>query len=589
MKNIIPFLVIFFVNTVVFSQKKSPTEKAKDSIKTEIVNVTTSYSPKVTDAFKVKRNPDIRFNRNRTKEKMEYQIFSAPVASTFIPKSGKLKNIDLGKRERLYPNYIAAGFGNNITPFVEAFVHQYTRFNSEYGVYAKYTSSSKPVKNALLNSSFSNFDADVFYKEETRYFDWNAGIETTLNSYHFYGLPTNINFNSAIINGINSKQNHNFIALKGGINVEDSYIKKADAKISYFFDKFKSKEYAIAFTPSFNIPLYFINRNENNITLNVALDYLGGKFAKSYQNQTAINYSFFTGKLHPKYQFNYKKAAIKLGAKLVLALDTENSLTHFLMYPDFQISYPILKNVANMYIGANGDLHNNSYKSFTDINPYVSPTLQVTQTNERYSLFAGVNGKVNQNISYNTRISYTDEEDKALFISNNSKSDGTTALYNGVQLLGYEYGNSFSVLYDNIKTLGLFGELEYEYSKKLSFGGNTTFNFYTTTQQDFAWNLPSLTGGFFTKYKTHQWYAGIDLFVASERKDVIYNNITNTQTAVDIKGFFDVNLNGGYHFDDTLSAFIKLNNVLNNNYFQYNHFNVRGFQVLGGITWKFDF
>jgi len=51
----------------------------------------------------------------------------------------------------------------------------------------------------------------------------------------------------------------------------------------------------------------------------------------------------------------------------------------------------------------------------------------------------------------------------------------------------------------------------------------------------------------------------------------------------------DVNLNGGYHFNDFVSAFIKLNNVLGTDYERYANFNVQGFQVLAGATYKFDF
>jgi outer membrane receptor protein involved in Fe transport len=50
-----------------------------------------------------------------------------------------------------------------------------------------------------------------------------------------------------------------------------------------------------------------------------------------------------------------------------------------------------------------------------------------------------------------------------------------------------------------------------------------------------------------------------------------------------------VNLNGGYHFNDKFSAFLRLNNVLNTAYQRFANFNTQGFQALAGITYKFDF
>ena len=118
-------LVLFFVfgTFQVFSQKKSKKEtKKKDSI-IEVVNVVTSYTPTIADAFKIKKSPKIVLSKNTKKKKLTYSIFSAPVASTFIPKSGVVKGIDVGKKERLFDNYLAVGYGNFNTPFIEGFFH----------------------------------------------------------------------------------------------------------------------------------------------------------------------------------------------------------------------------------------------------------------------------------------------------------------------------------------------------------------------------------------------------------------------------------------------------------------------------------
>ena len=93
------------------------------------------------------------------------------------------------------------------------------------------------------------------------------------------------------------------------------------------------------------------------------------------------------------------------------------------------------------------------------------------------------------------------------------------------------------------------------------------------------------------KYTTNKWFATTNIFYVGERKDVLYSSVSPSSLGgvQTLNSFVDVNLNGGYHFNDKFSAFLKVNNVLNTDYQRFANFNVQGFQVLGGITYKFDF
>jgi hypothetical protein len=153
------------------STKKVPPVKL-DTVKTEVVEVVTKYNPKIADASKIKKNPTIQLLDNSRKKKLTYSISSAPVASNFMPKSGAIKGIDVGVKERIYNNYIAAGYGNYTSPYLEAYINSSTRFKSEFGIYTKYVASFENIKDTPLDSDFSNFLSSIFYKKEERYFDW---------------------------------------------------------------------------------------------------------------------------------------------------------------------------------------------------------------------------------------------------------------------------------------------------------------------------------------------------------------------------------------------------------------------------------
>ncbi|QMU65499.1 MAG: hypothetical protein GKR88_15210 [Flavobacteriaceae bacterium] len=589
MKKFAFILGVIFTTFHINAQKNEKKEVAKDTVKTEVINVTTSYTPTVADAFKIKKSPIIRLSEKSQKKKLKYTISFAPVASTFVPKSGVVKGIDLGVKERLFNNYIAAGYGNYSTPFAEIFLHRNTRFDTEYGLYAKYISSENGVRDALLSSSYRNLNLGAYYMKEERYFDWKIGFDVECNAYNWYGLPARP-FNQAIINAIDPAQKFNYFELNGQLAFKDAYIENANTTLYLFTDHLKSREIYFSLASALELPLTGIGRNFNPLNINTSLQYLDGEFARNYNGSAKETYRFFNFKINPVYRFEVEKLNIKLGTKLYAAFDLENSLTDFFAYPDVEISYPVVSGLVHLYLGAGGDLEMNNYKNFTDTNPFVSPTLFITQTNQQYNIFGGINGKFSSNVTYGIRGSYTSEEDKALFVRNNSKTDGTTIVSN-VTLLGYEYGNSFNVFYDDIKTLSIYAELEVPVSSKLTIGMNGQVNSYSLTNQQQAWNLPDIETALYGKYKKDKWYAGADLFFVGTRKDVVYSSIfPSTITGIqNLDSYLDLNLNGGYHFNDMLSAYIKFNNVLNTNYQRYANFNVQGFQVLAGIAYKFGF
>jgi outer membrane cobalamin receptor len=295
--------------------------------------------------------------------------------------------------------------------------------------------------------------------------------------------------------------------------------------------------------------------------------------------------------LNPEYSTTFSGFSLKLGARIFASLDSENDATHFLVYPDLKLQKSIIEEQLNIYAGVFGDFHTNTYQSFTEENPFVSPTLFITQTAEKYNVFVGLNGVINNDFSFNISANLKEEEDKALFVRNNSKSNGVSNFNNGVALKGFEYGNSFTLIYDDVKTTSIFAELEYDFTQKITFSTNFQFDNFTTQTQSEAWNLPTIQAAIVGKYKSNKWYATTNVFYVGERKDVLYSatspsNLSGLQT---LDAFVDVNLNGGYHFNDKFSAFLRFNNILNTSYQRFANFNVQGFQALGGITYKFDF
>ena len=565
-------LAIFTINST-FSQ-----ETKKDTLSTEEILVVKPYTPKISDAFKVKSNPNIDTTTTIEKEKVTYSIFSIPVASTFTPSKGKAKGVQRAPKERLFENYVSAGFGNFTSPLFEAYIHTGDPRYNDLGLFINHHSSEGGIKDIQLDDNFADTRFDGFYKFFDKYYNWqiNAGVQRKL--YNYYG--TSVNFDEAILNTIDEKQIYKNIYVGGNIEFNDSFFKGATAELMNFSDNYKSNEFRFKIAPKLEFPI-----STELINAEFLVDLVKGKFEQNYITNDELKYSYLNLGVSPNFEVLRDNLTINLGAKIYYSSDLENKTNEFYAYPNVTASLKLIDEIFILVAGATGDLVQNTYQDYTLLNPYVSPTLDIQQTDKQYKAFAGAKGKLASNIGYNFNVSHTNEQNKPLFLQNASKTDGTFEVTNA-----YEAGNSFNVIYDNVKTLGFFGEITIEASKEFNFGGTINYNNYSTENVVEAWNLPEITATISADFQKNKWFAGAKLFYSGATKDFVisYGQIYEEGTVVKNKSYMDLNINGGYIFSDRLTAFAKLNNALGEKYEPFVNYQVQPLQVLAGITYKFD-
>ena len=146
-KYIIPAILIF---QATWSQKKD------ENIGTEVVNVVKPYSPTISDAFKVKEVPTLDDEVTTKKEKIDYNIFSFPVASTFVPSKGKAANVEKSPEEKYFSNYALFGLGNYGTLNAELFVTHDVNDTDYLGGIFRHISSQGGIDDVVLDDSFYN-------------------------------------------------------------------------------------------------------------------------------------------------------------------------------------------------------------------------------------------------------------------------------------------------------------------------------------------------------------------------------------------------------------------------------------------------
>lgn len=561
----------------------SAQEEGQD-LGTEVVNIVKPYTPTISDAFKVKETPILNDSITTTKRKVEYGIFSVPVASTFTPAKGKATNVEKTKPLKLYDSYATLGFGNYTTVLGELFTNFQISRTDNAGIFFKHNSSQGAIDGILLDNKFYDTQLEGNYTSRQRdmAYSINAGIEHQI--YNWYGLNEFASeFSSEELSAIDPKQTYFTGKLGGNISIQESVFQNISADIRFLSDGFSSSEFNITASPEFLFPL-----SKFNLKVTGELDYLSGGFDRDYFNSgNGIDYGYLNTGITPALVYVNDDLTLALGAKIMIGLDTQASDLDFFIYPQINASYRLVDEVLIAYGGAEGGLNQNSYYDFKNTNPFVSPTLAVMPTNQLYNVFGGLKGKLSNSIGYNVRASYQNEENKALFQINPYKGRVP-----GVE--GYEYGNSFGIIYDGVTTLDLFGELKVDVSEKFMLGVSANIYSYGTDMEVEAWNLPALRTTVFSNFNiTDKVFGGVSLFYEGERKE--FFSVTQqglptgpVERIVTLDGYLDANINLGYRVSDRLSIFAKGSNLLSDNYQKWLNYPVQSIQGLLGATYKFD-
>lgn len=573
MKKYLILSLFLLISGLTFSQKKK-----KEKLETEEITVVKSFAPTVADAFKINTRPKIDTTDISSKIVLNYTVKSVPVASTFIPAKGKARAIQKEPKERFYQNFISAGYGNFNTPIIELFAHYNTSNYNDFGGFINYHSSGGGIDGVQLDDNFMKFGTDLYYKQTERYFEWeaNAGFGHLTNNW--YGLSDEISFTKNALKSIDEKQSYTNVYFGGNIEFFDALVHKGKINISRFTDRTKSIENYGILSGIVDFPI-----GRELMSSEISLEFLNGHFEHNYAKNNSINYTFFNVGFSPSFELLRENLSLNLGAKLYYSMTDSDVGSKFYAYPNVTASYNFSDQALIAYAGVIGDLTQNSYKDFAKENPFVSPTLNMERTSEQYNAYIGVKGLIMSNIHFNIKAAYGSEKDKALYRLNPSKTNGIIAVEKG-----YEAANSFQVVYDDVNTIRVDGEIIFDLTKDFKFGGNIEFNSYNLDTEAEAWNLPMIKSTLIAKYTRKKWNAGVEMFFASDRKDRLIIEDPFSVLAVTNKSYFDININGIYNLNDKISLFVNLNNVLNSNYQEYTNFKVQGFQVFGGVKFKFD-
>jgi hypothetical protein len=540
---------------------------AQKDQKSEEITVVAPYTPSLSDAEKLNFFPEIK-DQDTSKPLISYtllsKIYNAPLILDPLV-AAKIKGEPIAK---LYKNYIRAGMGNYTTPYFEFFANSLRSKEYLFGVHAGHLSSSGKIKD-FANCTNSNNMLEVYGKRFFGEHTLRADAGFNRRGLHFYGFRPG-DYPAVSLSKDDIRQR--FILLTAGIGLNSTYTDDErvnhELSASYYFlkDDYEASEHNIKFKASADKDVSLLSFTEKeNIGGSLLVDYFANKDSLSQRNNAVIEF-------RPLYSLSFDEYFVEAGINVAIEADT---VAEVRFHPLLRAEVKVIEDRLITYAGIRGSLTKNSFRLLSEANPFISSTLTLPYSNNKFEQFGGVKGNLFDKMDYDLGFSNASYDNLPFFVSDTSCHFG-----GGIE-------NQFSVVYDDVRVTSVHASLGYRLREKLQITFAGDFHSYFTKEEKEAWHRPGLELRLMAAYNIQdKILVSGEVFTMNKRYARTFG-ADKRVVPVELKGFADLNIGIEYRHTRILSAFLNLNNLANTrNYRWYNYPGYR-FNVMAGIAYSF--
>ena len=454
---------------------------------------------------------------------------------------------------KLYGNYVKAGFGNFVTPYLEGFFNSKRSKEYSYGAHLNFLRSGRgPVDGS--NSGSGKFDLDLFGKYFTPVVTFSGDLGFDQRKYNFYGYDEGQEIDEDTL-----KQHFNNFYMK--FSMQNS---REKSDFNYFggvrIDYLKDKKEASESDAQLTVKLEYTLSDQSFVKLD-------GYIANITRQDSRIDkQSRNLSRIKPTFGFEYEGFKISAGFNTVFendSIDDENM--HF--YPVARASYPFSDNVE-LYAGIGGDIEKNTLRTLSEENPYLNDNVAIFHTNKTFEFYGGLNGKLSKKLGTMVGFSASNYQNMYFFV--NSPEDRS----------------KFDIIYDrgNTAVFNLFGQLSFNTNEIFRIMMKADYWGYSTDEVDEAWHKPSYR---FTTLSSYNLYGKFLFTLEAFAMGGIKGYDSVNDETVELNPFFDLNFKTDYLISDQVSAFVQFNNIFSKEYELFYRYPSRGLQFMLGVTYSF--
>lgn len=463
-----------------------------------------------------------------------------------------LKPLRLKQEEisRIYGNYVGAGFGNFSSPYLEAWTTTKRDKNRLLGAHFYHRSfRNGPVDDR--NSASGNTQVKIFGSNYSEFLTATGFASFQNNLGYFYGYTPGTEVDRDSI-----RQSYNRFSVGGtlGNTKPSDFNFKLRSDFSYLTDSFEANESML----NLQFDGDYATDDQHKILISSAYhlfsrndDLVDSKVRHLFRAGAAFQFSPMENLL------------LTAGAKAAIDNDSiRNSKFH--LYPDIHATYTLSANVS-AYASLTGDMDRVSLHALSEGNQWLNSNVSIFHTNRTIDFTVGLKGKVG-NLAFVGGVAAANLNESYFY---------QNALANRAK---------FDVVYDDLKRLNIFGEATFGKGEVAQFSARGDYFNYSTDDLAEAWHRPTYRFGLNTRFNIYEKVV-LAVGLAGQGGMKAFNNESLQQ--VDLEEAIDLNAKLDYFLSKQVSVFVKLENILSNDYPVFLNYPVRGFQAMGGVKWSF--
>ncbi len=554
------------------------------------IQVIAPYEPSISDAFKINMNPSIE-DTARVQIDFDYRISPRMIHTRYELEPITPARMRGEPLTRLYPGLVKGGFGNYQTPYFEGFYNSLRSGDYSYGIHLRHISSGEEVQ-GIPHSVFSQNKAGL---HATRYYGHHAlsgGILYNRHVVHYYGLPFppgdagNDPKNPMPVippSASDIRQRYELLSshLAHGSHHSDStsIVHEIRLRHHWLSDRYNSHEHQFELTGH-------IGRETGMDPFGLARkQYLElGLEASHYYNRHVLD-TAHTGvyTLSPRVHSYFDRLTFYLGGHV--AFENDQGDFSLRAHPLAGVKVDVLPERLTATLDISGGVERVSWKSLSDLNPFVMPAPPLAFSNVRSRISGGVHGSLNGRLSYHLHLNHSQVDNHPFFVRVLAH-DGHLVGYPGLSWL-----YPFVVVYDDISIMHAQAQLSSRWGQRFKLRLRGDWYDYSMGEQERAWHQPGLLLSLNASYNIQdKIILTADLYGRGKSYGAVYESFVIPVAPQQHKlhdFYVDANLGIEYRYTKRLSVFLNFTNIANDPYEKWLHYPQQGFGFMGGASFAF--
>ena len=555
----------------------------KDNLGTQQVTVTKSYSPSLSNVFKIRSKPEVNDSLSKKKLGVNYTFLSLPVISTFVP--NKASPLKLQKQEAtfFYNSYVSGGLGNKSSLLLDAAIMLPLDRSQGLGFDFR-RSAMSGVQGTLLPSHQSRTTLNLLHQYKTKSLNVNSDFRFDRQNHNFYGISEGdrTNFDSSPTDNTDSKQHLNYLSIRSKWQWYESPFSKLYFNTSITTDYFDTTENILKINTQMRFPLF-----GKFLEVTPGFQLVNTDFKTAYYSDEPLSFKEGLTDLEIQFLNIGKKLKFRVGTHAFYALGNDNKKSAVFVYPKFELSYSPKSQKMIPFINYQGHYDLNSFTSFSLQNPYVSPTLRLESTEVLHEGKIGFNATPGSGLRFRFAAVYSKSNRHPLFkrLPFDLKSSEVP----------FRLANTYGIVYDEIEKKGLETSISLRFNENNKLTLETRYSDYQSTVEKHAWNLPAIeidlkgnfrfgqklfvqfNGNYIGKREVAAW----DVFLNQPLEDAL----EGTATLSDVFSIFS---NVTYKLNSSWDVFYEAKVRLGKETARWAHYENHSQLHLVGIRYKFD-